>query len=104
MANEKTHSALVGYVLRLALGGFLLIMGISKFSGGVNEFVTNSMAVFEGTLMPLALAKAYLTLVPLLEVVVGGLLFLGLFTHVAAWIASFMFALFVVGLAATGKP
>ena len=101
MNDEKCHAALAGYVLRLAIGGLLLIAGIGKFSGGVEAFVTSSVTMFDGTLVPMFLAKAYLSLIPLLEVVVGGLLILGLFTNIAAWVASFMFALFIVGLAAT---
>lgn len=102
--DKKCCSSVTGYALRLALGGMLLLMGIAKFSGGVDAFVTGSMPMFEGSLIPLALAKAYLTLVPLLEVVLGALMLLGLFTQIAAFVAMFLFALFIVGLTATGKP
>lgn len=101
MLNQKMQAQLSSYVLRLAVGGLLLIAGIAKFSGGVEAFVSSSTGMFEGTVIPVALAKIYLTVLPLLEVVMGGLLILGLFTSVAASVASFMFALFIVGLAAT---
>ena len=104
MHSEKCHHELSSYVLRLALGGLLLIVGIGKFSGGVEAFVSGAAPMFDGTLIPMTLAKGFLTLVPLLEVVVGGLLLLGLFTSVAAWVGAFVFALFIVGLATTGKP
>jgi len=102
--DKKCCSPVTGYALRLALGGMLLLMGIAKFSGGVDAFVTGTMPMFTATLIPVALAKAYLTVVPLLEVVVGALMLLGLFTQIAAFVAMFMFALFIVGLTATGKP
>lgn len=101
MLNQKMQAELSGYVLRLAVGGLLFLAGIAKFSGGVEAFVSSSAGTFEGTILPVALAKSYLTVLPLLEVVVGGLLLLGLFTSVAAIVGAFMFALFIVGLAAT---
>lgn len=93
-----------GYALRLAVGGLLLAAGIGKFAGGVGVFVEKSAGMFQGSLMPMGLATAFLSAVPLIEVVLGALILLGLFTKKASLLAGFLFALFVVGLAVTGNP
>lgn len=91
------------YILRLALGGMLLVAGILKFKGGMGTFVDGTAAMFTDTILPMAIVKGFLTLVPLLEVVLGAMILLGLFTRYAANIAGYVFALFVIGLSASGK-
>ena len=102
--SEKCCSVHCTYVLRLALGGLLLVSGINKFNGGVSAFVDNMSSMMEGSLLPMGIVTAFLTIVPLIEVILGAMILLGLYTKHAAGIASYLFALFVIGLSSTGNP
>ena len=101
--EDKCKCPCVNYVLRLALGGVLLVMGINKFGGGVTTFVDNTMAMFDGSILPGGIVKAFLTAVPLVEVVLGALILLGLWLRHAAVVTAFLFAFFAVGLTAAGN-
>lgn len=102
--NGKCCAPHYTYVMRLALGGLLLVMGINKFSGGVSAFVDNMSAMLEGSILPLGLITAFLTIIPLIEVVLGAMILLGLYTNHAAGVAAYLFALFIIGLTSTGNP
>jgi len=104
MKNQEQCTRLAkNVVLRLALGGMLLLYGVAKFKSGVSDFSLEASGMFSTTVIPVGLAKAFLSIVPLAEVVLGALLLLGLFTSYAASLAALLFALFVVGLTATGN-
>lgn len=90
-------------VLRIALGGMLLLYGVAKFKMGVSGFAAEMSSMFDATVIPVGLARAFLTVVPLLEVVLGALILLGLYTRYAALTAAFLFAFFIVGLTSTGN-
>ena len=94
----------VSYALRVAVGGLLLLMGIAKFKMGVGVFVDSMTPIFDGTIMPMGVATGFLTVVPLFEVLAGGLIILGLFTRTASLAAAFYFSLLVAGLASTANP
>ena len=89
--------------LRIALGGMLLLYGVAKFKMGISGFAEEMSGMFDATVIPLGLAKAFLTVVPLLEVVLGALILIGLYTRYAALTAALLFALFIVGLTSTGN-
>lgn len=90
-------------VLRLALGGMLLLYGVAKFKMGVGGFAEEMSAMFAETVIPLGLAKSFLSVVPLVEVILGALLLLGLYTRYAALASALLFALFIIGLTSTGN-
>ncbi len=87
-------------ILRLALGGMILITGYLKLKTGTTAFVEAAMPGFANTFIPQGLIKGFLTIVPTLELVVGAMLVLGLFANVAARVAGLMFALYIVALTA----
>ena len=89
--------------LRLALGGMLLLYGIAKFKMGIATFAAESSVMFGETIIPVALAKGFLSATPVIEVVLGALILLGLYTRHAALLAAFLFAIFIVGLTSTGS-
>ncbi len=90
-------------MLRLALGGLLFLMGLSKFMMGVSAFSAQYSAAFEPTWLPMGLVTGWLTLVPFLEVVLGLLLFFGLFTRWAAVAAGFFFVVLIWGGVISGN-
>lgn len=103
MKDEKCCSAIGGYAFRIALGSLLLLTGVEKFTGGVGTFVEKTSGMFAETFLPMAFVTAFLTVVPLIEVVAGGLILLGLFSRVGAYAAALLFALFAAGLTASGN-
>jgi uncharacterized membrane protein YphA (DoxX/SURF4 family) len=84
---------------RLPIGTLFLGAGIMKIHGGVSAFVNQSAASVP-SFMPDYLGKTYLTLLPFVEVLIGALLILGLFTRSAAAIASLV--LISIMIAVTG--
>lgn len=105
MINNKDQTSMFfkNIVLRLALGGMLLLYGVAKFKMGVGGFAEEMSGMFAETIIPVGFAKAFLMAVPLIEVVLGTLLLIGLYTRYAAELAALLFALLIVGLTATGN-
>jgi putative oxidoreductase len=84
---------------RIPLGAFFLKVGLMKFQMGVSTFVEKSSDTVPHWLgMPLG--RAYLHALPFAEVIVGGLLILGLLGRPIATIASLI--LISIIIAATG--
>jgi uncharacterized membrane protein YphA (DoxX/SURF4 family) len=81
-------------LLRLVLGGLLLVAGATK--------LTNRPAFYEAVadydVLPSALARPFAFLMPLVEVTLGVLLLLGLFTVPAAALAVPLFGSFSVAI------
>lgn len=89
--NEILASPYLVLFARLCLGGVLLVAGIGKL------IENNPAAVIaEVNFLPLPLARVAARLLPYVEVIVGGLLVLGLLTPFAALVATVMFAVFSV--------
>ena len=81
-------------LLRLVLGGLLLLAGITKLA----DRTAFRRAVVEYELLPTALERPFATILPLLETVLGTLLLLGLGTSVAAALATPLFLSFGVAI------
>lgn len=84
---------------RLPLGISLACVGIMKFRGGVEAFVSKSSGSIP-SYMPEHLGNMYLHVVPYAETALGILLVLGLFTRVSGLLATLMlisFAMAVTG-------
>ena len=77
-------------VLRVAVGAVFVWAGVSKI--GHADIFAAQIAAFG--LVPRALIAPMALLLPILEVVLGGYLILGLYTRVAAWIAVIQLAIF----------
>ena len=84
----------VQLLLRLVLGGLLLLAGITKLA----DRTAFRRAVVEYELLPTALERPFATILPLLETVLGTLLLLGLGTSVAAALATPLFLSFGVAI------
>ena len=91
-------------ILRIALGGMLLLMGYMKLQGGTSAFVDAFAPAFDGSILPAGLVSGFLTIVPAAEFVLGFLLFFGLFTKEAARVTGLLFAIYIVGLTALNDP
>lgn len=92
---NPVHRDLLALVLRLVLGGVVLVAGALK----VGQLETSARSVRAYQLLPYDVAGAVGYGLPVLELAVGVLLILGLFTRVSAVIAGLLMVVFIVGIA-----
>jgi uncharacterized membrane protein YphA (DoxX/SURF4 family) len=85
----------IGLVARLALGGVMLVAGLLK----VTKPEVSARAVQAYQLLPFDLATYVGYGLPILEVVLGALLVLGLFTRTAAAVSGVLLVVFIIGIA-----
>jgi len=86
---------LLGTVLRLVVGGVLLVAGALK----VTNLAASAFAVRAYQLLPYDLAGYVGHALPVAEIAVGVLLVLGLFTRAGAIAAALLLLAFVIGIA-----
>jgi uncharacterized membrane protein YphA (DoxX/SURF4 family) len=91
---DPRHRDLLGLVLRLVLGGVILAAGLLK----IGHLETSARAVRAYQLLPYDLAGYVGYALPMVEVAVGVLLVLGLFTRVCAAIAGVLMVAFIIGI------
>lgn len=84
----------VGLLARLVLGGTLLVAGGLK----VGNPLGSARAVQAYDVMPFELARYLGYALPWLEVVIGLLLILGLFTRISATVGTLLMVAFVIGI------
>lgn len=89
--NEILGSPYLILFARWCLGGVLLVAGVGKLIEN-----NPAMVIAEVNFLPLPLARVAARLLPYVEVSIGTLLILGLFTPAAALVATVMFAVFSV--------
>lgn len=94
LASSPRWQPWVGLVARLVLGGVLLVAGALKV-GNLGESVN---AVRGYQLLPWALTTPVGYALPIIEIVVGLLLVVGLFTRWAALAGSLLMAAFIIGI------
>ena len=92
---NPAHRDLLGLLLRLVLGGVVLVAGALK----VGHLETSARAVRAYQLLPFDLAGVVGYGLPVLELAIGALLLLGLFTRVSAVVAGLLMVAFVIGIA-----
>ncbi len=85
----------LGLVARLILGGVLIVAGAVK----IGHPVTSKMAVQAYRIFPHDVAGWIGLALPFVEVVIGTLLVLGLFTRFNALLATLLMVAFVIGIA-----
>ncbi|HMT31785.1 MAG TPA: DoxX family membrane protein [Dermatophilaceae bacterium] len=85
---------LLGTLLRLVLGGVLLVAGALK----VTNLGASALAVRAYQLLPYDLAGYVGYALPVVEIIVGLLLILGLFTRAAAVLGGLLMLAFVIGI------
>ncbi len=93
MCLDIIRNQYLSFVFRIALGVVFIISGAGKLSEGA-AFVDQ---VEEANVLPHALAKFYGTALPWVEIVIGALLILGLFSRFAAGIGGLAALSFIVG-------
>lgn len=74
-------------LVRLPVGALFIIAGFNKIKGGVGEFVKQAQGTIPSYL-PDFLGKTYLYLLPAVELLVGRLIVLGLFSRTAGLVSS----------------
>jgi uncharacterized membrane protein YphA (DoxX/SURF4 family) len=92
--HEKDHGAVAGTAFRVVLGIVLLIAGGLK----ITDLEQSAKAVKAYKVMPPAVAEVVGYALPPLEMFLGLLLVIGLFTRVAATIAGLLMVVFIVGI------
>jgi uncharacterized membrane protein YphA (DoxX/SURF4 family) len=85
----------IGLVARLVLGGVMLVAGLLK----VTKPDVSARAVQAYQLLPFDLATYVGYGLPILEILLGALLVLGLFTRTAAAVAGVLLVAFIIGIA-----
>jgi thiosulfate dehydrogenase (quinone) large subunit len=90
-------------ILRVTLGGVFLFYGVGKFVVGVAATAKWFQDGFVKTWLPGSSVYAFSLALPFLEVTIGVLLILGLFTRVAAAVAGLLIAALTFGLTIKGS-
>ncbi len=83
---------------RIALGAYMLLAGVGKVLGGVGNFYENSFKGLQPDFLPDLLARPYGYAIPFLEIAVGALLIVGLFTRWTAVVTTLMILSFTIAL------
>jgi uncharacterized membrane protein YphA (DoxX/SURF4 family) len=83
-------------VLRVAIGLLLIVAGVLKAHDGPNA---TALSIAAYRILPPVAVKLLGVALPYLEILLGGYLVLGLFTRIAAWIATVQFAIFAAAVA-----
>lgn len=85
---------IVGLVARLVLGGIFVVAGLLK----VGTLEGSAAAVRAYQVLPFEFAGYLGYALPIIEIMIGVLLILGLFTRVSAILLSFMLVAFIIGI------
>jgi len=93
------------FTLRLALGVNELLHGVTRiFMGaGLGAFVNMTQTQFENTALPVWQVRAFATVVPIAELLIGVLLILGLWTRWALLFAALLMVGIIFGTAMRGE-
>ncbi|GAA1156997.1 MauE/DoxX family redox-associated membrane protein [Ornithinicoccus hortensis] len=92
--NRDRALGLVGLVARLLLGGVLLVAGWLK----VRDLTGSAQSVVAYELFPYEISRMVGTMLPVLEIALGLLLILGLFTRVSAALGGLLMIVFIAGI------
>jgi thiosulfate dehydrogenase [quinone] large subunit len=109
LSSERSSPYWLDYVLafttlRLALGINELLHGVTRiFMGaGLGAFVTMTQTQFENTPLPVWQVRAFATVVPISELIIGVLLLAGLWTRWALVFAAVLMLGIIFGTAMRG--
>ncbi|MBI5414540.1 DoxX family protein [Candidatus Peregrinibacteria bacterium] len=91
-------------LLRLGIGVFVLLAGISKFQMGVSNFVKSTASGFESSFLPMSLVNTFLTVLPFLETILALLLITGFLRRWALLGTGLLLIVFIFGLTVNGNP
>lgn len=97
-AESPADRRLAYAILRLTLGLNIYIHGSSRILRGVQQnFVVKYESQFATTILPVPVAHLALTMIPYIEAVIGGLLFIGLWTRWALAAGGLLMLVLVFG-------
>ena len=88
--------AYVVFVLRLAIGGLLLVAGALKAHDGPTA---TAITLANYRILPQPLVAPLGTALPYFEIMLGAYLVAGLFTRIAGWVAAAQFGIFAIAVA-----
>jgi uncharacterized membrane protein YphA (DoxX/SURF4 family) len=88
---------------RIALGLYLVLAGAGKVQTGVGNFYKNSFQALKPEWLSDWFAQPYGYALPFLEILVGGLLILGILGRFAAFAAFLMITSFTIALSQAGE-
>jgi thiosulfate dehydrogenase (quinone) large subunit len=96
----KLDRALACFFLRITLGLNIALHGITRiFIGGVTQFVNATLTQFQNTPLLAWQVRAFATVVPYAELLLGVLLFAGLWTRWALSAGSLLMMALILGTA-----
>jgi len=100
MEGERTgpRNVQIAYAFfRLTLGLDIFMHGAMRFVTGVGAWEANQAKLFENTILPMPLVHGFLLSLPVLEIIVGGLTIIGLYTRFALIAGAVMIFALVFG-------
>lgn len=83
-------------IARVAIGALLIFAGVLKAHDGPSATAT-SIAAYR--ILPAQIVAPLGVALPYLEILLGGYLVIGLFSRIAAWVATVQFAIFAAAVA-----
>ncbi len=99
-SKELTDLALL--INRLSLGMVFLLAGAQKIAGGINTFYEKGFLSLKPSWLPVWFAWPYGHALPFLELVLGAMLIVGLFSRTTAGLIAIMLFSFTIALASKG--
>jgi thiosulfate dehydrogenase [quinone] large subunit len=97
------NEALAYALLRLTLGVNIAGHGFNRIMGGIGAFLAEQMPGFETSLLPAWAARAFLPVLPFVELVTGLLIIAGLFSRPALVIGALTITSLTFGGAMQGQ-
>jgi len=97
------HRSVAYALLRIAVGFAFLFYGIEKLLGGILPFAQGLEKDFTKTWLPSTTVYLFGLVLPFLEVIIGSLLILGLFTRLAAVFGGIVVIVLTTGLIISGN-
>ena len=98
MACSCSNRTVAFVAFRLVLGTNFFFHGLARMlGGGVEGFASGTTKAFAGTPLPPGLVHAFLTVLPFVELILGVLIFFGLFTRWALVAAQLLIAALIFG-------
>lgn len=85
-------------LLRYALGILMLFAGLGKFQMGIDMVATSTAAGYSATILPVAVAKYFMYVLPFIEVILGIWLISGLMKKYSFRAIGVLFLILIVGL------
>jgi thiosulfate dehydrogenase [quinone] large subunit len=97
MACSCSNRTVAFVAFRLVIGTNFFFHGLARMLGGLEGFAAGTTKAFAGTPLPPGLVHFFLTVLPYVELILGVLIFFGLFTRWALVIAQLLIAALVFG-------